>query len=328
MDSCKSTFAPRSRQPVRHRAARLAAGAQLLGLLAILLPALLLAGCADRGAVLVDQTGEYGRVRVTERADGLRALYTGAGRARQSAIYPGRPGHLESEYARVAMIGLALVPRDARILFVGLGGGAMPMFVRQVTPGAEIDVVEIDPLIVELAQSHFGFRPDSLLRVHTGDGRAFIENATDASYDLVVLDAFSDDEIPRSLTTAEFLGEVRRVLAPAGVVVSNVWSSNREYPAMVATYGRVFGDAHLVRVGRSVQRIVIAAAPPRSLERQTLLREADELQTSVPLGFDLRALVERGYEGRVPEGVGMTGGRVGTTGVAPALAFTAHRAVK
>ncbi|HEX2187344.1 MAG TPA: fused MFS/spermidine synthase [Longimicrobiaceae bacterium] len=266
-------------------------------ILAALCVVLVLGALASRPRTRVVFEGEsaFGRVRVVERADGLRSLYTGAGRARQSAVYPGRPGHLELAYSRVAMVGAALVPRDGRILFVGLGGGAMPMYTRAILPDARIDVVEIDPLIVDVARRHFGFRPDSRMRVHTGDGRAFIEGAPPGTYDLVVLDAFSDDAVPFALTTRQFLEAVRARLAPGGVVVSNLWSSGREYGPMLATYGAVFGDLHLVRVGGRAQRILVAARD-RRLGRDALVQASRRLAGEVELGFDLPGLVAAGYE--------------------------------
>ena len=254
--------------------------------------------------VVFEGESAFGRVRVVERTDGLRSLYTGAGRARQSAVYPGRPTQLELAYTRTAMIGPALTPRDGRILFVGLGGGAMPMYTRAIMPEARIDVVEIDSLIVDVARRHFGFRPDSQMVVHTGDGRAFIENAPPGSYDLIVLDAFSDDAIPSALTTWQFLEAVRTRLAPGGVVVSNLWTSADEYAPMLATYDAVFEDVHLVRVGRRPQRILIGGSGQhRQLSRSVLIRESEALAERVDLGFDLPRLIAEGYE-KPPELLG------------------------
>lgn len=234
-------------------------------------------------------------VRVVERANGLRSLYTG-GRSRQTALYPDRPLHLELDYTRVGMIGLAMVPDDARILFVGLGGGAMPTYTRLVLPEATIDVVEIDTLIVDVAQRWFGFRPDDQLRVHTADGRAFIEDAQPASWDLIVLDAFAENGIPYSLTTRQFLEAVSLRLAPRGLVVSNVWSSARLYRSMLATYQAVFGEVQLVRVPRRAQRIVLSGPGVAGKGRADLVRAAEALAARVDLGFDLSGLVARGYE--------------------------------
>ncbi len=247
--------------------------------------------------IVFEGESAFGRVRVVERTDGLRSLFTGAGRARQSAVFPGRPTHLELAYTQVAMIGPALTPRNGRILFVGLGGGAMPMYTRAIMPETRIDVVEIDPLIVDVALRHFGFRPDSQMVVHTGDGRAFIENAPPGSYDLIVLDAFSDDAIPFALTTWQFLEAVRTRLAPGGVVVSNLWTANPRYESMLATYDSIFKDVHLVRVGRRAQRILVATpGQHRRRSRSTLIHASRVLARRVELGFDLPGLVAEGYE--------------------------------
>lgn len=245
--------------------------------------------------VIHQAASPFGDIRIVERHDGLRSLYTGEGRARQSAVYPGRPLHLESAYTRVAMIGPALTPPGSRILFVGLGGGAMPMFTRKVRPSAHIEVVEIDPAIVDVAREWFGFQPDDRLVVHVDDGRSYIERSPPGTYDLIVLDAFSDDEIPLALATREFLEAVRTALAPGGIVVSNLWGSNARYPAMLATYAAAFEHRLLVRVRPGTQRILVASAD-RPLDPDSLVIAAERFTREGGLPFDLDPLVQRGRE--------------------------------
>jgi spermidine synthase len=248
------------------------------------------------GAVVFDDSGDFGRVRVVESRDGLRVLYTGEGRARQSAIYPGRPLELVPPYLEVAAIGTGLAPPDGRILFVGLGGGALPMFARHVWPAAHLEAVEIDPLIVEVAVRYFGFRSDERLAVHVGDGRAFLERSAPERYDLIVLDAFSDDDIPLALTTLEFLLAVRDALAPGGVVVSNLWTANPSHPSMVATYQSAFEAVHTVDVPARRQTVLFAGHGDRDLGPAALVAAARALRAAEPsLGFDPVTLVDRGY---------------------------------
>ncbi|MEQ2208239.1 hypothetical protein XENOCAPTIV_006857 [Xenoophorus captivus] len=46
------------------------------------------------------------------------------------------------------------------VLLVGLGGGGLPQFLRDFVPNATVEVVELDPVVLEVAKEWFGFRPD------------------------------------------------------------------------------------------------------------------------------------------------------------------------
>ncbi len=263
-------------------------GAPLV-LVATLTIALLFAVRAD-STVVFEGEGDFGAVRVIERGDGLRELYAGEGRARQSAIYPSQPRRLELAYSRTAMIGPALVEPGAQVLFVGLGGGAMPTFVRRVMPEARLQVVEIDPLIVNVAAEWFDFRPDSAMVVHIADGRAFIEGSPPGSWDLIVLDAFSDTDIPHALTTRTFLESVRLGLGPDGIVVSNLHTSAPEYESMVATYVEAFSTVLLVPVPGRRQEVLIATERS-GLDRASVTAAARAWTARFDPGFDLGALM-------------------------------------
>jgi spermidine synthase len=279
---------PTMRRRMSHRHAALAL-ALLLGV------ALVLHALSTRERVLFDAESEFGRVRVAEQRTGLRTLYTGEARARQSVAYPSRPEHLELPYTQVAMVGLGLVPPDGRLLFIGLGGGSMPRFAHRALPNAQIEAVEIDPVIVNVARRYFGFPEDERMSVHTADGRAYIEQAAPGSYDAIFLDAFSDDEIPLLLATEEFLHAVRRALKPGGVVVSNLWTRNRDYESMLATYAAVFAEVTLIRVPRRSQRILVASTD-RPLSGSVLHGAAVTLAARTRAGFDLPGLVREGVE--------------------------------
>jgi spermidine synthase len=300
-------------------------GGALRGTVTLLLGLLLLGGVLflNRTTVLFQGEGEFGTVRVVERRDGVRALHFGGSRNRQSALVPGRPLELELEYSRVGMVGLALMPPDPRILFVGLGGGAMPMYVRAVLPDARIDVVEIDPLVVEVATAYFGFTPDPAMRVHVGDGRAFIEDAPLGSWDLIVLDAFSESGIPRALTTRPFLEAVRARLAPGGIVVSNIPTAHALSPSMFATYDAVFPEVQRLEVRRHRQQILVASGG-RLLDRGTLVEAARALAARRALGFDLPHRVERGLLPSTPEGGEVLEDGVGAGSGPPGTGSPAH----
>ena len=248
---------------------------------------------ADRTRVLFDGDSPSGRIRVVQRGDGLRELYIGDSRGRQTALYPDRPGHLELPYTRVATAALAWLPDEGRVLFVGLGGGAMPTFTRTLFPRARIDAVELEPRVVEVARDWFGFREDSAMIAHVADGRAFIEEADPGTWDVIVLDAFSDGDVPFALATVEFLEAVRRALKPGGVVGSNLHTGSPRYESMVATYQAVFRAVGTIQVPQRGQRIVLAGGG--TLAEEQVLPRIRTLAEAQRLGFDLVTIVEGGY---------------------------------
>src|SRR6185436_15244436 len=80
----------------------------------------------------------------------------------------------------------AYTPAVSNVLCIGLGIGIVPMeFARE---GVSVDVVEINPAVVPLAQQYFGLEPQRL-NITFGDGRYFV-NQTKKQYDAIILDAF------------------------------------------------------------------------------------------------------------------------------------------
>ena len=186
--------------------------------------------------VLYDKPSKYNNIIVTEDEEGLRVLRFEKGGARQTIAKPGHPQYLGFAYTKVAFVGLALAQETQRMMIVGVGGGTMPVFLRHYYPKAEIDAVDIDPDVVHVAKKYFGLREDERLKVHVGDGRAFVEAAR-KPYDIVFLDAFGTRNVPPHLTTVEFMRAVRSAVKPSGVVVWNIWGrvSNPLYDSMVRT---------------------------------------------------------------------------------------------
>ena len=246
--------------------------------------------------LLYEKASTFGRVMVTDEG-GLRVLRFEKGGARQTVIKVGDPKHLELPYARVAMVGLALCEQPRRILVVGLGGGTLPMFLRQYYPAAEIDAVDIDPEVVYVAKRYFDFREDDRMRAHVGDGREFVERFRQP-YDLIFLDAFGSDSVPIHLTTQEFLWAVRRAVRPGGVVVGNIWSraSNRLYDSMVRTYQEVFDDLYILDVPHAGNRILLALPRRQTLNREELAARASAVSAAREFRFDLGELVTQGFD--------------------------------
>lgn len=176
----------------------------------------------------------------------------------QSATYLGEKC-LEPvfEYYRAFGDVLGRAPEARRILVVGGGGCSFPKLVALERPCARVDVVEIDPRVVDAARRWF-YVDEAARRLHDNggdlrlvcaDGRAFLDAAPTASYDMIALDAFSGAAPVAALADEGCARACWRALAPGGVVAVNVVT-----PAGDATFLRdlccafeaVFGRVELL----------------------------------------------------------------------------------
>jgi spermidine synthase len=130
----------------------------------------------------------------------------------------------------------------------------------------QIDGVEIDPAIVQVARKYFDMNEPNL-HVTIGDGRAFMR-ATTHTYDVVAIDAFQQPYIPFQLTTKEFFQEIRKHLSPNGVVCLNTGHTTHDYrlvQAFINTMSEVFPSVYFFNVPGTFNTEVMATVRPTSL---------------------------------------------------------------
>jgi SAM-dependent methyltransferase len=113
---------------------------------------------------------------------------------------------------------------DQRIGVVGLGTGSMAGWTA---PNRQITFFDIDPQVLDIANSFFTFLPKcgKACNVVIGDGRLSIEKANDGEFDLLMLDAFNSDSIPAHLVSREAVQMYLTKLKPNGLLMFHV--SNR-----------------------------------------------------------------------------------------------------
>jgi len=214
---------------------------------------------ADSGRIVFRQKSMYRDILVTENDGGYRCLSFARRHGLQTCIFKGAPDLLAVPYTRGVFAGLLANPSAKRVLVIGLGGGVIPRAMRQIDPNLRIDVVELDPAVIAVAQRYFGFREDPKLRTFIGDGRVFVRRQARLGrrYDLIVIDAYERVYVPEHLMTREFIAEVRALLAPNGVVASNTFARGPLAPYEAATYQAVFGRTRIVDMSLG-NRIILA----------------------------------------------------------------------
>jgi SAM-dependent methyltransferase len=210
---------------------------------ALCLAALLLAASLDigpNGAVLRTERNFFGTLRVTRSPDGrFVRLVHGTTQHGQQALESDDPLKPLMYYHPTGPAGrvMRMLPpeRRRRVGAVGLGCGAMASYAR---PGEEWVFYEIDPAVIRIAQdtTYFTYLEccQGKLRVVPGDARRRLESEADASFDVLILDAFSSDAIPVHLLTREALELYLRKLRPGGVLLFHVSNRYLDLPPPLA----------------------------------------------------------------------------------------------
>ena len=133
-----------------------------------------------------------------------------------------------------------------RVLVIGLGAGITPGAVAA-HPVEQVDVVEIEPAVVEAARFFADVQGnvmrDGRLRLVIGDARSFVRT-TPARYDVII----SEPSNPwiagvSALFTVEFFRLARERLAPGGVMLQWIHAYNlfpEDFRMVVKTFQTVF----------------------------------------------------------------------------------------
>ena len=153
---------------------------------------------------------------------------------------------------------LALLRESEKVesaLFIGAGAFGMPENVSREFPQAEIDVVEIDPQVIEVGRKFFKLDEHPGVKAHAADARRFLHLAGDKKWDLVFGDAYNGKHaIPSHLATQEFFQQIDDHLLPQGVFIMNIIASvngpQSELTAgMMTTLRAVFPHIQVFGVG-------------------------------------------------------------------------------
>jgi spermidine synthase len=251
----------------------------------------------------------YHRIRV-EEDDEVRYLYFD--RTLQSAMYLKDPTALRLVYSRYTSLGLTFRPDAKKLLLIGLGGGSIPKKLQKEFPSLEIDAVEIDPEVIQIAKSHFNVREGKNLKLHAQDGRLFLTR-TQTQYDIILLDAYYTDAMPFHLATREFFELAHKKLTPNGIIVANLISavmgpSGRIARAFVKTQRQIFPQTYVFAARRpdnvsieTVQNvIVIATKDKQRLDIKDILKRAAGLDRGL-FPDTLQDIVVAYYQGSLPD---------------------------
>ncbi len=176
------------------------------------------------------------------------------------------------EYVDVLDIPKYFFDEPGRMLTVGLGGGSVVK--SYANDNWKVQAVEIDPVVTKLAKAHFNLMDADAEIIHM-DGRQFLLS-TDATYQVVIMDAFGSSSIPFHLATEESFGLIRQHLTDDGILAVNVqcvgWHDQIVH-SLAATANRVFAHVYALPI----------AEPPDQLGNLILLSSDRDLNLATDL---------------------------------------------
>jgi predicted membrane-bound spermidine synthase len=193
--------------------------------------------------------------RITEQTtplgDKVRLLLTGPSGA-QSGVVLGNSSSLIFWYTNeiVDIIEQIYSPGDSIAI---LGGGAytLPNYLARQYPESKVTTIEIDPELVDIAESYFEYSSEPNEMLVSADARAYI-NKSSEKHNIVVIDVYGDISVPFSLLTREYGDAINRIVASDGVVIVNIIAAYDGpcaplFDATHATYDQHFSWSYRVK---------------------------------------------------------------------------------
>lgn len=215
--------------------------------------------------------------------------------AYQSQINLASPHLLRFNYLQHMFASYLLLPEQKKVLVVGLGGGSMVHFLQRHNPECKVDAVEIDPMVVQLAERFFILKRTENVKLIVADAfEYFADNET--KYDAIYIDAFlkpseSTDRTgaPLQMRTIDFYKQLQTHLADDGSVIFNI----NPHPAMrddVATIAEAFPQSYVFKLPKAEGFVVIGSMQPVRMKQEALRSAGRALDRRFKTGFSFDTL--------------------------------------
>ena len=123
----------------------------------------------------------------------------------------------------ITHVPMAVHPKVKRVLVIGAGDGGVVRELVQYPEIEAIDMVEIDPLVVEVCKKYLPKTAcrfdDPRLTIHYEDGLRFVRSKENL-YDLIIVDSTDPFGPGEGLFTREFYGNCYKALKEDGIMIN------------------------------------------------------------------------------------------------------------
>ena len=145
-------------------------------------------------------------------------------------------------------IGFERIKNFDHILILGVAGGSViETLKKDIKFKGKITGVEIDPVVVEIANTYFGLKEYKNVEIVIDDAFEFVLKAKE-KYDLIVIDVFQDTKMPNFLFEDFFINRINFLLNINGFILFNTMVLSFEERRRNAVYKSKFNDNYSVRM--------------------------------------------------------------------------------
>lgn len=151
------------------------------------------------------------------------------------------------------------------VLVVGLGGGGLCTFMRAALKNVCITAVEIDPIMLEVAEQYFELKQDKRLHVVIDDGVAFVHRCKEKGiqFDAVLFDVDSKDISlgmscpPPNFLEPAVLESLKFIIGPKGMFILNlVCRDDQLRDEAVNSLSKVFTSLCCYKLDEDVNEVI------------------------------------------------------------------------
>ena len=150
-------------------------------------------------------------------------------------------------------IGYERIKGFDKILVLGVAGGSViKTLSEEIGFKGSITGVEIDPVVIDIANSYFELDKISNLKLINDDAFEFVLK-TKEKYDLIIIDIFKDTEMPNFLFEDFFINRVNFLLQVNGFILFNTMILNKKDKGRNLIYRSRFNEDYSVRMYPKVE---------------------------------------------------------------------------
>lgn len=254
----------------------------------------------DAGGVEYEVRSSYSHIRV-RRAGTVRTLIfvrDSGEEAYESQVNLKAPHVLRFSYLQHMFANYLVQPKQSKAMIVGLGGGSMVHFLQKYDPEVEVDAVEIDPIVVQLAERFFGLRPQKKVKLIVADAFDYFAK-TPEKYDTIYMDAFlkpsattDDTGVPLRLRTIEFYKQIQSRLNEGGTVVFNI-NPHAEMKEDLDTIAEAFPQTYVFSLPNSEGVVVVGSMLPDRVDAEAMNKAGKAMDARFRAGFSFETIASR-----------------------------------